>query len=84
MVREIQNARRTEDLVVTDRIEVWITAAAPAASTSLKAHRDYLSEQVLATQITTAPAPDHLRIHETKIDSEPFCFSLRTTPTATS
>ena len=84
MVREIQNARRTEDLVVTDRIEVWITAAAPAASTSLKAHRDYLSEQVLATQITTAPAPDHLRIHETRIDSEPFCFSLRTTPTATS
>ena len=83
MVREIQNARRAEDLVVTDRIEVFVTAAANTAVTSLKEHDAYVSEQVLATQITTAPAPDHLRIHETRIDSEPFCFSLRTTPTAT-
>ena len=36
MVREIQNARRAEDLVVTDRIEVWITAAADTAVASLQ------------------------------------------------
>ena len=84
MVREIQNARRAEDLVVTDRIEVFVTTACETALASLKEHRDYLSEQVLATDISAAAAPDSLLVHETKIDSEPFCFSLRTTPSATS
>ena len=79
MVREIQKARRAEDLVVTDRINLWGTAASDAALDSLTKHSDYVSEQVLATQLSTEAAPDDLRVHEAKIDSEPFRFSLRTT-----
>ena len=79
MVREIQNARRAEDLVVTDRIEVWVTAGSAAALDSLAEHSDYVSEQVLATRISTEAAPRDLRVHEAEIDSGPFCFSLRTT-----
>ena len=81
MVREIQNARRAEDLVVTDRIEVFVTTACKTALDSLEKHRDYVSEQVLATDISTAASRDGLAVHETTIDGEPFCFSLRTTPT---
>ncbi len=81
MVREIQNARRAEDLVVTDRIEVFVTTACKTALDSLEEHRDYVSEQVLATDISTAASRDGLAVHETTIDGEPFCFSLRTTPT---
>ena len=103
MVREIQNARRAEDLVVTDRIEVWITLASPSALDSLTKHSDYISEQVLATSIASGNRPDDLHIHkatgdvnptgmwwqtwfrsgrdhEATVDSEPFFFSLRTTP----
>ena len=79
MVREIQNARRAEDLVVTDRIEVFVTTACETALASLEEHRDYVSDQVLATGISTA-SRDGLRLHETTIDGEPFCFSLHTTP----
>ena len=79
MVREIQNARRTEDLVVTDRIEVWITAACATALGSLEAHRNYVSEQVLATDIGTDPAPGGLALHEATIDDQPFNFALRAT-----
>ena len=81
MVREIQNARRAEDLVVTDRIDVFVATACKTALDSLEEHRDYVSEQVLAIDISTAASRDGLRVHETTIDGEPFCFSLCTAPT---
>ena len=74
------DTRRAEDLVVTDRINLWVTAASPAALESLAKHGDYVSEQVLATHISTDPAPEGLRVHKAKVDSEPFRFSLRPTP----
>ena len=79
MVREIQNARRAEDLVVTDRIEVWVLAASATVVASLDAHNDYVSEQVLATRISTGLAPGGLRVHKAKLNAEPFRFSLRIT-----
>jgi isoleucyl-tRNA synthetase len=80
IVREIQNARKAEDLVVTDRIDVWVEVASTDAAAALDAHRAYVAEQVLATSIVTGPGDDHLHIHEAKVDNEPFRFTLAVTP----
>jgi len=79
IVREIQNARKAEDLVVTDRIEVWVTEASTDATAALETHGSYIAEQVLATALAAAAAPAELRNHEAKIDGVPFLFSLRVT-----
>ncbi|MCY4456653.1 MAG: class I tRNA ligase family protein, partial [Acidimicrobiaceae bacterium] len=80
IVREIQNARRAQDLVVTDRIEVWVITASELALAALKEHRKYISEQVLATKICTSTPPEHLPIHETTTNKDPFHFALEPTP----
>ena len=76
IVREIQNARRTEDLVVTDRIEVFVDVASDYAGAALRTHEAYVAEQVLATSISMGAGADHLTVHDAKIDSEPFRFSM--------
>ena len=79
IVREVQNARKAEDLVVTDRIDVWFEIESDAAAAAIGAHEAYIAEQVLATSLTVGPGPDRLTIHEAKIDGEPFRFTLRVT-----
>ena len=79
IVREVQNARKTEDLVVTDRIEVWFEIESDAAAAAIAAHESYIAEQVLATSLTVGAGPDDLRVHEAKVDGEPFRFTLRAT-----
>ena len=76
IVREIQNARKAEDLVVTDRIAVSIDVASDAASAAIAAHQGYIAEQVLATSITMGAGPDTLTVHDAKVDGEPFRFQI--------
>ncbi|MDW3219585.1 MAG: isoleucine--tRNA ligase [Acidimicrobiales bacterium] len=79
IVREVQNARKAEDLVVTDRIEVWFEVESAAAAEAITAHDAYIADQVLATSLTIGAGPDDLRIHEATIDGEPFRFTLHPT-----
>jgi isoleucyl-tRNA synthetase len=76
IVREIQNARRAEDLVVTDRIEVFVDVASDAAGTALDTHDAYVSEQVLATSISMGAGDDDLTVHDATIDGQPFRFTI--------
>ena len=57
-VRVIQDCRRTDDYVVTDRIEVSLALASPGQAAAVEQWRDYVAEQVLATdlQVTTFEA----------------------------
>jgi len=81
VVREIQSARRAEDLVVTDRISVWLTEASDAVIAAVEANRDYVAEQVLATSISLGdPATEGLHIHEAAIGGDPVRFSLQVSP----
>ncbi len=77
VVREIQNARKAEGLVVTDRIDVWVDVAADSTAAAVRTHEAYVAEQVLATSITFGAGPDELRVHDARVDAEPFRFSLR-------
>jgi len=76
IVREIQNARKAEDLVVTDRINVWIDTASADTLAALETHKTYVAEQVLATSIEIAAGPADLTPHEAKVDSTPLKFTL--------
>ncbi len=76
IVREIQNARKAEDLVVTDRIEVFVDVASDATRAALSAHEAYVAEQVLATSISMAAGDDRLIVHDATIDDEPFRFTI--------
>jgi isoleucyl-tRNA synthetase len=54
IVRAVQEARKTEDLVVTDRIALTLELS-DAASAAVRSHEDYVSEQTLATSVTYGP-----------------------------
>lgn len=81
MSRLVQNARkRDEDLVITDRIEVWIDAASRVSS-AVEAHRAYIAEQVLATSLEVGAAPAGVTAHAGKADGDPVTVALRRAPT---
>ena len=50
-VRLIQDSRRAEALVVTDRIAVQLTAGTPQLAAALDEWSDYIAEQVLAVEL---------------------------------
>ncbi|MCY4666268.1 MAG: isoleucine--tRNA ligase, partial [Acidimicrobiaceae bacterium] len=50
-VRVIQDCRRVDDYVVTDRIEVWLALASAEQATAVEQWRHYVAEQVLATRL---------------------------------
>lgn len=52
-IRLIQDARRSDGLDVSDRIELWWSAADPELSAALAEHRDMIAREVLA--VTMAP-----------------------------
>ena len=78
VVREIQNARKAENLVVTDRIEVWVEVSSDAANAAVDTHRGHIAGEVLAVSLSNATAPDGLTIHNARVDGDPFRFALRT------
>ena len=77
IVREIQNARKAEDLVVTDRIDVWVDAASDMVTAAINAHESYIAEQVLATSITIGAGDDNLTVHDAKVGGETLRIFLR-------
>ena len=77
VVREIQNARKAEDLVVTDRIDVWVDVASDTVTAGINAHQSYIAEQVLATSITMGAGDDDLTVHDAKVGGETLRFFLR-------
>ncbi len=77
IVREIQNARKAEDLVVTDRIQVWVDVASDAARAAVAEHGAYIAGEVLATSLELGAGADALHIHEAKIDGSSFRFQLQ-------
>ena len=79
VVREVQNARKTEDLVVTDRIGVTVVEAASAVKAAIETHGTYIQGEVLATSLDVGAAPDGATVHDAKIDGKAFAFTLQVT-----
>ncbi|MEE9417576.1 MAG: isoleucine--tRNA ligase [Acidimicrobiales bacterium] len=61
-VRFIQSARRDAELVVTDRIELWIDGPASVLD-AVRAHEQFIADQVLATSIEYTGRPSDASVH---------------------
>jgi isoleucyl-tRNA synthetase len=79
VVRLVQNARKAEDLVVTDRIELSIVTGSDAVRAAIEEWGDYITEQVLAASLSFVDSADGAHLHETDLNGAPFSFSLKVT-----
>ena len=57
VVRHVQQARRDADLVVTDRILLWLDGDATMVD-AVRDHEGWVADQVLAPGITYGPTGD--------------------------
>ena len=93
-VRVIQDCRRIDGYVVTDRIEVSLALASAEQAAAVEQWRDYVAEQVLATRldvqtieqadeqpIIDRPELMKWRRHDAKIDGQSARCHLRPSPT---
>ena len=51
IVRAVQEARKTEDLVVTDRIDLTLDLS-PEGASAVQANESYVAEQTLSTSVS--------------------------------
>ncbi len=57
-VRAIQDCRRIDDYVVTDRIDVWLAMASAEQANAVARWAEYVAEQVLATRLEVTTFAD--------------------------
>ena len=57
-VRVIQDCRRTDGYVVTDRIEVRLTMGSPEQAAAIETWHEYVAGQVLATSLSVSIIED--------------------------
>ncbi len=68
-VRVIQDCRRTDSYVVTDRIQVSLALSSAEQAAAVEQWRDYVAEQVLATDLEVAVLPEGARAEESTATS---------------
>ena len=76
-VRAIQEARKNQNLVVTDRIHV-IVDAPENIQQAINIHLPYIADQVLAVSINFQAINTAAMIHQGNIDGENVSISLTT------
>tara|TARA_Y100001970_G_scaffold100597_1_gene126380 strand:- start:1351 stop:4509 length:3159 start_codon:yes stop_codon:yes gene_type:complete len=76
-VRAIQEARKTQNLVVTDRIQVIIDAPENIQQ-AINTHLPYIADQVLAVSIDFQAVDTEMMVHQGNIDGESVSISLST------
>ena len=74
-VRAIQEARKTQNLVVTDRIQVIIDAP-ESIQQAIDTHLPYIADQVLAVSIDFKAVDTEMMVHQGNIDGESISISL--------
>jgi isoleucyl-tRNA synthetase len=78
LVRQIQEARKRQDLVVTDRINVTIEMA-PALVEAVRVHEPMIKGEVLALDIAYGAPPADAAVHEARLENQDVRFSLAVT-----
>ncbi|HET7143189.1 MAG TPA: DUF5915 domain-containing protein, partial [Anaerolineales bacterium] len=68
-VRRVQDLRKSADLDVADRVELFIDASAGLRS-AIETHRDYITSETLTTNLSFAAAPADSSVFEDEFDGE--------------
>jgi isoleucyl-tRNA synthetase len=75
VIRAVQQARKDEDLVVTDRIAVTLDAPERIAD-AVRTHEATVAQAVLARSVAYRPASPEAKVHEAKIDGDVVRLSV--------
>jgi isoleucyl-tRNA synthetase len=75
-VRRVQDLRKTADLDVADRIELFVEASAGLRS-AIEAHREYITTETLASSLEFASPPEDTSVTEDAFDGEKVTVGLR-------
>jgi isoleucyl-tRNA synthetase len=75
LVRQVQEARKKQDLVVTDRIALFVDLP-PALEYAIRAHESMIKGEVLATEITYGELPDGVVAHDARLENQDVRFSV--------
>jgi isoleucyl-tRNA synthetase len=68
-IRRVQDLRKTADLDVVDRIELYVEASATLKS-AIQKHEDYIKAETLTTKLSFAAAPDGSSVVEDGFEGE--------------
>ncbi len=68
-VRRVQDLRKTADLDVADRIELFVEASAGLKS-AIEAHKDYITAETLTTKLSFATPPANAFVVEDEFENE--------------
>jgi len=68
-LRRAQDLRKTADLDVADRIELFVEASAGLKS-AIETHADYIKAETLAVSLTFAVAPESASVVEDEFEGE--------------
>ncbi|MBX3038899.1 MAG: isoleucine--tRNA ligase [Anaerolineales bacterium] len=68
-VRRVQDLRKTSDLDVADRIELFVEASAGLKS-AIEAHKDYITAETLTTKLSFANPPANASVVEDEFENE--------------
>jgi isoleucyl-tRNA synthetase len=75
LVRQIQEARKRQDLVVTDRINLTIELP-PALEPAIRTHEEMIKGEVLALDITYGATPAGVTPHEARLENHDVRFAV--------
>ncbi|MFN3492310.1 MAG: DUF5915 domain-containing protein, partial [Anaerolineales bacterium] len=68
-VRRVQDLRKTADLDVADRIELFVEASANLKS-AIEAHKEYITSETLTTKLSFATPPADASVVEDEFENE--------------
>ena len=68
-VRRVQDLRKSADLDVADRIELFVEASASLQS-AVEAHKDYITTETLAANLQFGSLPSEASVAEDSFDGE--------------
>ena len=75
VVRQVQEARKAADLVVTDRIELSLDLP-PAVADAVRAHEQYVADQVLATDVAYESPATGTSTHPGSVSGDTITIAL--------
>ena len=68
-IRRVQDLRKTADLDVVDRIELYVEASAGLRS-AIEAHQDYITAETLTSKLSFGTPPEKASVVEDEFDGE--------------
>ena len=71
----MQQARKKQDLVVTDRIALFVELP-PALEGAIRAHESMIKGEVLALDIAYGATPSDVATHEARLENQDVRFAV--------